>query len=486
MDLRRIAGFAAGPVMSAAFGAITLPVLTWTFSAEDIGRLAMLQLVATLSVVVFSLGMDQAYVRDYHEVTDRSKGKLLIAAVSPGIVAYSIAVAAVVTFSPALPAAVAFDKSSVIWSVGLMVAALISLVSRFLALVLRMREHGFAFSMSQSLPKLLFLLAVLAAWIFHFDAFGLLLSANIATMAVVLVAYGYYTRGAWVPGLSEPFDWHAARRMLLFGLPLVLGGLASWAVMAQDKLLLRHFSNMQELGVYSVAATLASAAALAATLFNTIWTPTVYKWHAQGNALPRIEAGIRHVTSATCVLIALAGIFSPATFLVLPKQYSLVPSILPACMILPLFYSLSEATAVGLGLGRKTLYSMLASVIASLLGLAAGAILIPVYGARGAATSAVVAGTSFLVARTELACLAWQPITRKSTYTSSCIVSALAILCANCAYSALWPVIWLVILAGAAAIYRESVTAFCGLMLQFVRGARTGWSSIKRRQNVST
>ena len=67
MNVRKIAGFAVGPIGGAFLGFITLPLTAWFFSTEDIGRIALLQIVLGFTTMLFSLGLDQAYVREYHE-----------------------------------------------------------------------------------------------------------------------------------------------------------------------------------------------------------------------------------------------------------------------------------------------------------------------------------------------------------------------------------------------------------------------------------
>ena len=63
MTPKKIAAFALGPLGGALLSFITLPVITWIFSQQDIGRLAMLNVVISFSTLLFSLGLDQAYVR---------------------------------------------------------------------------------------------------------------------------------------------------------------------------------------------------------------------------------------------------------------------------------------------------------------------------------------------------------------------------------------------------------------------------------------
>ena len=83
MTLVRILHYAIGPVGAGILGLLTVPILTWYFSADDIGRITMFQVILNLSVMIFSLSLHQAYVREYHEVDN--KAALLKAATLPGL-----------------------------------------------------------------------------------------------------------------------------------------------------------------------------------------------------------------------------------------------------------------------------------------------------------------------------------------------------------------------------------------------------------------
>ncbi len=471
MDARKLVGFAIGPVVSGGLGVITLPVMAWTFPPADIGRLSMLQLLISLGVIIFSLGMDQAYVREYHEVNDDARKKLLISAAFPGFVIFIVLAGLIAVFFPTLPALFAFHVPSGAWSIGLLLAIAVALISRFLSLVLRMREQGLAFSLSQSLPKLLFLLVILFAWVFDSPSFDLLLAANVATLAIVLVAYAYLTRAAWVPGDGGLFDLSAMYRMMRFGWPLIFGGIASWAVMTIDKALLQRLSTLDELGIYAIAASIASAVGLATVIFTTVWVPTVYKWHAEGDAWPRIQTASQYAMAACCLAISVAGILSPLAAQVLPARYALVPLLIPACMTLPLFYALSEATAVGLGLERKSIYSMFASLLGAAASLLVGFWLVPELGARGAAVTAVVAAAVFVIVRTEFAHHVWHPIARKGIYTPVVGLSIGVCLYAisNIDATRYWSLIWGVVLFGSTWFYRRNIELALSSMLSLFR-----------------
>ena len=86
MNWKKILGFSLGPFGSAILGACTLPIMAWFSSPEDIGRIAMLQVVINLVVIVSCLGLDQAYGREYHETADQDRQRLFVWVMIPSIV----------------------------------------------------------------------------------------------------------------------------------------------------------------------------------------------------------------------------------------------------------------------------------------------------------------------------------------------------------------------------------------------------------------
>src|SRR5690554_4003778 len=191
MTPKKIAAFAIGPIGSAVLGLISLPIITWFFSQEDVGRMAMLQVTLSFSVLLFSLGLDQSYVREFHEV--ENKPALLKRAMLPGLMLLSVTVLVLLAFGGLL-AGWLFEVPQLHLSVLVALALITSYISRFLSLVLRMNERGLAFSMSQLLPKLL-LLAIIGSYVLLGVVKDLtnLVLANVVAVSGVCAIFGWNT-----------------------------------------------------------------------------------------------------------------------------------------------------------------------------------------------------------------------------------------------------------------------------------------------------
>jgi len=414
MNTRKVLAFSVGPIGAAFLGLITLPVIAWLFSPEDIGRLTMLNVIVSFALLLFSLGLDQAYVREFHEVED--KPGLLKAVFIPGFLILLIALTAV-GLSPWSISGLLFGIDSLLLS-GLMVLAIVlSFFSRFLSLILRMQERGLASSMSQLLPKLLFLVIVLGyLWLGASAIFENLMLANVLALSMVFILYTWNTRKDWIPALTTSIDKAKQNQMIRYAIPLIGSGVAYWGLTTMDKIFLRSLSTFEELGIYSVAVSFAGAALVFQAIFSTIWAPVVYKWAAKGVEPQKIKNVMDFVTLAVILIWSLAGMFSWVVTYILPPEYVSVQYILLAAMAFPLFYTLSESTGVGIGIKRKTMFSLLAALVALVINAIANWLLIPIYGAAGAAMGSALAFFVFFAIRTEASSKLWESFERSRMY----------------------------------------------------------------------
>lgn len=414
MDAKKVLAFSIGPISGAVLGLITIPIIAWYFSPEDIGRLTMLTVTISFSLLLFSLGLDQAYVREFHEVKD--KPSLLKGVFLPGFILLTFSLV-LLLLMPISISKILFDIESTLLSALIICGILLSFISRFLSLILRMQERGLAFSMSQLLPKLFFLLLILSFLLFNVPpVFENLLIANILSLFTVFIIFVWNTRTEWMLAIKSLIEKSKQKQMINYALPLIGSGIAFWGLTAMDKFFLRSLSSLSELGIYSVAVTFAGVALVFQSIFSTIWVPTVYKWVAEKVDLEKIKNVMDLVALAIILIWSIAGIFSWAVAYILPEDYENVQHILLLAMAYPLLYSLAESTGVGIGIERKTIFALLATVVALVVNAICNWFLIPIYGAAGAAMGSAVAFSIFFIIRTEASSRLWMSFERHRMY----------------------------------------------------------------------
>ena len=428
MNKKIILNYAIGPIGASILGFITLPIITWFYSVEDVGRVSMLQVFTSFIILFFCLGLDQAYVREYHST--HNKPLLLKSTLLFGLFLSLISLFVIYIYDTTIISKWLYEIPSAYLSIITILCVIVALISRFLSLVLRMQERALAFSMSQLLPKLLFLLIILASVWFGFskDTYNLI-TANVLSIFFVFLIFLWNTRQDWVVSFRYKIEKEQLHKLFSFGLPLVIGGLASWGLNVMDKLFLRALSSYSELGIYSVAMSIAAVVAILSGIFNTIWAPLVYKWESENSVdISKIDNISEVVLAIVYFVIVLSGLFSWIIPYLLPKEYEVIQFLITSCLIGPLFYTLSETTAVGITLTRKTKLSMLASIGAMLINLIGNYTLVPKFGAMGATAATAIAFWSFFILRTEFSKLVWRKIPVLKSYICVTVLTFCAVI----------------------------------------------------------
>lgn len=408
MNKKKILGYAVGPIGSGLLGFISLPIITWFYAAEDIGRISMLQICISFCILLFCFGLDQAYVRDYHE--SQNKAELLKNLSFPMVMLTMVSLVLLLVISPNFISYHLYEIQSFYLSAITVCAFIAAVISRYLSLILRMQEKALQFSMSQILPKILFLVFIInvGVWQIEHDTTSLVTANALSVIAACLV-YIWNTRHDLKAAFQAKMNVEVFRRGFIFGFPLLFSSLAGWGLAVSDRLFLKNYSNLSELGIYSVTISVAAVATLFAGVFNTIWAPMVFKWQSQNSVeTQKIHIIANNVVAIVFFLVVFSGLFSWVLPYFFPQQYVNIQYLLPCCLLAPLLYTISEITGIGVSLKRKTIYTMLASVIAMLTSIALCYLLVPVYGAKGASSATVFAFFVFFLVRTLFSEIVWQ------------------------------------------------------------------------------
>jgi len=226
-------------------------------------------------------------------------------------------------------------------------------------------------------------------------AFG---ASRVETFAAVLLignAAGWIVGAALSPiaevAAAAP-SVEAARSMFRYGIRVQLGNWSNAASVRLDQLLLSVFASTVSLGLYVVAVTYANVLMVIPGSAALVMLPRMVRHQEEGTARECLEQWYRRVL---CVTVAGGAVIAASAVYMVPLLFgnafaSAVPLVLvlvPATIVLGMNVVLSTAFR---GVGRPDIASK-----AELVGLvstgAALALLLPRYGAFGAAVASLVA-----------------------------------------------------------------------------------------------
>ncbi|MDO4998497.1 MAG: lipopolysaccharide biosynthesis protein [Neisseria sp.] len=426
MNIRKIAGFALGPIGSAALGVLTLPLISWFFSSADIGRIALLQTAASLILIALGLGLDQAYIREFH--AQKNTASLLKSVLIVPFGLLLLIALALATQATWFANAIFETADGTLGIIALLFCAAL-VFTRYLSIILRMQERAWAFSFSQLAPKLWLLLAVAAATLLpnaQRDTQALTWAYALAQSATVLLL-AWQTRSALFAACRAPFEPTLLQQNLRYGMPLALSGLAYWGLVSADRLLLKQFANLEAVGVYAMAANFGALAFIVQSIFSTVWAPTLFRWVNENRDLAPVHHIFRLLLGLVLAILCIVGLASPVLTWLLPTQYADVQYLVLSVILFPLLYTLSEVSGIGINVSRQTKLAALISLAAMLCNVLLCYWLIPVYQAHGAAIATACSFWLFFALKTEASIRLWQAFSRPLAYGSTLVAVAVSL-----------------------------------------------------------
>lgn len=354
----------------------------------DYGALALILALEAFTKVLFRWGLDGAFMRFYHEREGDGQRQL---ATTIGwfltLVNGSLLVLLLAGSGPL--AGWLFDEPGYLLPLRLMFVNTFLISFTFLPFhLMRLRDEAVSYSaltFTRSVGTLVLrVVLVIGA--------GLgLTGIYLADLAMTLVLLPLLWRWARLL-MGGRFDAGDLRRSLRFGLPRVPHGLAQQALDGGNKMLLGIYVPQVQVGVYQNATALATGVKFFMSAFETAWAPFYYATARREDA----RDVFRRLTtySAAVLVLLVAGTVAVARDLVLVM---LTPEYLDAIPVIPIvalglaFQGVYLLTSIGLNLTSRTEYYPVATFAAAAVGLGSGVLLMPAYGAFGAAAAFVLA-----------------------------------------------------------------------------------------------
>jgi O-antigen/teichoic acid export membrane protein len=214
-------------------------------------------------------------------------------------------------------------------------------------------------------------------------------------LAQAIVALGVIPLAAWAASrdLRPVFDRALAAKVIHFGYPFIYASLGFWLFGSIDRWMLATMASVEEVGIYSVAYRYASIVMFVSVAFGLAWSPFAIKLKADH------PVGYRKFYSdvllvLSCVMLALGGMISllaeDLIALLMPSNYSAAAQPLAVLCLGVVLQSTMQVTAIGISLEKRTHLFGRLSWLAAAINFALNLVLIPGWGALGAAWASVV------------------------------------------------------------------------------------------------
>lgn len=394
---KKFVEFSMGNLLVFILGIVTLPMITRLVSTIEYGKASMFNTMCNLLLVVTILGIDQAYVRYVYE--EKNRNDIFIQSLRASMIS-NLVIGIIIVFIYKPISQLIIGENSILVILLLLSYNNINIINRFSLLYIRMEQKSKTYSVIQVISKLLYLIFIYVLYNIFGDnyitiALAMVLSnlfSVIYMKCVVKIRYNIF---------SKVNTKVSSKELIKYGIPVAFATAITWLLNSTDKIILTNYAGYSEVGIYSGAFTIIGMLNILQGAFNTFWVPVANDKYVNDPNAKDFYILMNKIIAFCMILVSiLMIIFRDIITVILGNNYNEAIYVFPFLVFVPLMNTVSETTVIGINFMKKTKYHILTGVLALVINLIGNIMLIPRYGAKGAAISTGVSYIVFYIART--------------------------------------------------------------------------------------
>ena len=362
----------------------------------------MFTLAMSIIMVFIVFGTDQAFVRFFYEEEPGLRSKLLFNTMKIPLFLLGIVFIILVIFQENVMQFL-FGETNKLVFYTLLISVVFQVIYRFAVLVIRMQQKGHIYSLMEILNKSLGLILILVLFYLMGSQYEILIYSTGISLVILSIVAILIEKSFWNPIIKENVVVkHSQKDIFSFSYPLVLTTLIT-CYSAFDKIAIRHWSDFEELGLYSAAFRIVALLTVVQSTFTTFWSPVCYEHFEKNPNDTAFFSKTSRIVSFLMFIIAIVTILlKDVIVFLLGPEFREAAIIMPFLIFMPIMYTLSETTVIGLNFSKKMKWHIVIAGIACLVNIIGNILLVPIYGAAGAAVSTGVSYIIFFMLRTHL------------------------------------------------------------------------------------
>lgn len=395
--LKKFLSFSIGGYVNAVIGFFMLPFITRILTPEEYGIASLIAVLVDMLVIICSMGLDQGLVRFFYEEDEDNRGRLLYNSIFYPIIFFFILSIILFIFKDKITFFVLNKNDNFLWKV-ILVSILFRLLHLFSILIIRMQQKGKVFSFLNILLKVSEFIFILILYKIYRNSYKILILASLFSFILTGLLSIFFERKIWTFSGKEKIT---RKELLKYSFPLVLTMGLTWLFASADKLTIKYFSDLNQVGLYSSSFKIVSIISVIQSGFTTFWTPVVYEHYSKNSEDTLFYKKANDYLSFVFFSMGL-GILILRDLIVflLGDKYYLSKFIMPMLIFIPVMYLISETTVMGISFKKKSKYFLYISIVVSITNILGNITLVPFLGAKGAAISTGISYILFFTLRT--------------------------------------------------------------------------------------
>ena len=382
--------YGVGEILPRAVAFLLIPVYTAYLSPADYGIMSSMGVLASILIIILPLNINRSMPRLYFDHKDLESQKNYYGTIFISIVA---------TSSIMLLLLFAFHEivSSIYKTIDFVPYYALTIIGTYLGVYAyvpktyyRLKNLAKQFFMISMIELLITTIMIFAFVVFmRGGAEGNLFGKMIAGL-ILLPMYLVLTFKA----INFRFDLKIVRESLYYSIPLIPAVMSAWIINLSDRVFIERYFSLDELGIYSVSSSIASVMLIASAAFGRAYDPIFF---SLANASSKTKGDLSvlskyHNTYGSILLIMgfVLSLFSKEIFqLVINDKYISGYKYLNILILAYIISQLSHVFNISIRQEKKTKIILGIMASGAIINLMLNYILIPQYGAYGAAWATV-------------------------------------------------------------------------------------------------
>ena len=396
--LKKFLSFSIGGYIALAIGFFITPIITRMISPEQYGVYSIFTVAINMCILICGLGLDQGFVRHFYEENENKRDRLLYSCIKIPIL-LTILISFFIIFFRKKVSLFLFEEYSFEMIIIFILMIFLSLINRFSILIVRMNQKAKLFSLFQILTQVLNFIFIILFFKNYGNNYKTLVVAGIMSLFLVTIISIVTERKNWT--YNKEMGKCSSKELIKYSFPLSITMALNWVFSSGDKIVIKYFSTLTELGLYAAAFKIVALLNIIQTGFTTFWTPVAYEKYEKNKEEKIFFEKIHEYMSFFMFLVAVILLMGKdLLIMILGPKYALASDIMPMLTLMPIMYTISETTVLGINFYKKTKYHLYISISVVILNVIGNLILVPKLGAKGAAISTGIVYIVFFTLRT--------------------------------------------------------------------------------------
>lgn len=375
--------YGIGLLLKKAIGFFLIPLYTHTLTQMQYGKLAMIYLLSGILILLFTLGLNDALLKQLTE--KNAAGKEIFSRFFLFRLIYSsLFLLPLIAYSEQLATFLLEPSDGYFISLTILTIWIENLFDPVL-LILRIKNRPKKFVMINTFRFIVTIgLNILFVLHFKFGVGGVLLGNLGSSSLFFFILYPEIHRL-----FTLKINWTKTKNLLSYGLPLLPLSVIIWIGLDLiDRWIIKWILGLSEAGIYTLGYQFGTVMGIIVHGFRASWTPFFFKNPDKKEAFA--NSAITFIRLSLIMWAALS-LFTPEIFkIMVAKEYWKAQSIVPIIALSYIFFGLEEIFTAGFYIKSRTGLLIPISLTPLLVNISLNLYLIPRFGIMGAAASTLL------------------------------------------------------------------------------------------------